>query len=105
MGGQRFVQFCFECTEEAFRHRVVITVTLAAHAAGHVVLGQQLLKVVAGILASTIGMVDQITAGTAVQLRVLCWMTDAWRWVIVIRRCLFIGRFDDSSHPAVSLIR
>src|SRR5215510_8757065 len=52
-------QFDFERSEETLRHRVVPAVAAAAHAAPDPVQRQQLLVVVAGVLAATIRMMQQ----------------------------------------------
>jgi hypothetical protein len=44
--------FHFEVQEEAFRYGIISTITLAAHAANEVVLRQQILVKLAGVLAA-----------------------------------------------------
>jgi len=51
-------QFCFEGSEESFYGGIVITVALAAHTIDHLMLCQQCLIIVAGILAAPILMIS-----------------------------------------------
>jgi len=59
-------QFDFECGEKTFRHRFVPTVALTAHAALDAVDRQQLLIIVAGILAAAIRVMQQALRRLAV---------------------------------------
>src|SRR5438270_6043858 len=55
----RIDQFDFEGGEKAFRHRVVPAVAFTAHAAVDAVYRQQLLILVAGVLAAAIRVMQQ----------------------------------------------
>ena len=54
-----------ERREEALHRRIVPAVTTAAHAAGHAVLAQRPLELLAGVLAALVGMMQQRAAGAA----------------------------------------
>jgi hypothetical protein len=49
-------QFNLERVEETLRHGIIPAVALFTHTAGNLILGQQRLKVVTGILAAPVGM-------------------------------------------------
>src|SRR5216683_2348356 len=59
-------QFDFECGEKTFRHRVVPAIAFTAHAALDAVYRQQLLILVAGVLAAAIRVVQQTLRRLAV---------------------------------------
>ena len=56
-------QFSFEGAEETFDWGIVITIPLAAHTTKHLVFGQQGLIIVTGILAASVGMMEQSRRG------------------------------------------
>ena len=57
--------FTFKQGEEAFHGRVIETIPFRTQRASDAVLPQQRLKSVAGVLASTVGMIEQPGRGTA----------------------------------------
>lgn len=58
-----------QAVEEAFRRRVVPTISFAAHRAAHPVRGQLALEVVAGVLTASIRMMQRAGRGPAAEPR------------------------------------
>jgi hypothetical protein len=54
----------FECGEETFGHRVVVTISRPTHATGDPVVLQQVLEIMAGILTAAIRVVQETGSGS-----------------------------------------